>query len=216
MLVLSHRGFHLDAPENTLEAFGRAVELGADGIETDVRLSRDGLPVLFHDRVAPDGREVASLTTAELSAAAGYPVPTLPQALARWDGILWNVEVKTPAALGVTLEVLEALPPGRRLLVSSFWHPLVEAFARRGYEGGLLLASRPVDDAAFFSLFPAEERIRTAVWDYEVLDPDLAALATGKGIRTWVYGVHTPAEHRRCVELGLDGVITDRVDWLRG
>ena len=216
MLVLSHRGFRLEAPENTLEAFGRAVEIGADGIETDVRLSHDGLPVLFHDRVAPDGREVAGLTAAELSAVAGYPVPTLPQALARWDRILWNVEVKTPAALGVTLEVLEALPPGRRLLVSSFWHPLVAACARRGFEGGLLLASRPVDDEAFFALFPADERIRTAVWDYEILDPDLASRAAERGIRTWVYGVHTPAEHRRCVELGLDGVITDRVDWLRG
>jgi glycerophosphoryl diester phosphodiesterase len=216
VLVLSHRGFHLEAPENTLEAFGRAVELGADGIETDVRLSRDGRPVLFHDRVAPDGREVASLTAAELSAAAGYPVPTLSQALARWDGILWNVEVKTPAALGVTLEILESLPPGRRLLVSSFWHPLVEAFARRGFEGGLLLASRPVDESAFFSLFPLEERIRTVVWDYEIFDPDLARRAAERGIRSWVYGAHTPAEHRRCVELGLDGVITDRVDWLRG
>ncbi len=216
MLVLSHRGFHLEAPENTLEAFARAVALGADGIETDVRLSRDGLPVLFHDRVAPDGREVAALTAAELSAAAGYPVPTLPQVLTRWEDILWNVEVKTPAALGATLEVLNALPSGRRLLVSSFWHPLVAACAQRGFEGALLLASRPVDDEAFFALFTTDGRIRTAVWDYEVLDPDLAARAAATGIRTWVYGAHTPAEHRRCVELGLDGVITDRVDWLRG
>ena len=51
MLLLAHRGYHLSVPENTMAAFAAAVALGVDGIETDVRLSRDGLPVIIHDRV---------------------------------------------------------------------------------------------------------------------------------------------------------------------
>src|SRR5262249_55708072 len=68
-LAIAHRGLHgrgredrgggPEVPENSLAAFERAAAAGADGIETDVRLSRDGRPVLFHDRLAPGGRAVA-------------------------------------------------------------------------------------------------------------------------------------------------------------
>jgi len=51
MLTICHRGYHAAAHENTLEAFAQAAFIGAKGIETDVRLSADGLPVLLHDRV---------------------------------------------------------------------------------------------------------------------------------------------------------------------
>src|SRR5258708_4377063 len=81
MLILSHRGYHETVPENTLEAFEQAVALGVDGIETDIRLSADGLPILFHDRTTSDGRSVAALSRAELSELVGYPVPTLGEAL---------------------------------------------------------------------------------------------------------------------------------------
>src|SRR5262245_23592153 len=99
MLVLSHRGYHVSARENTLEAFDQAVTLGVDGIETDVRLSADGIPVLFHDRLVPGPRPVASLTHAELSHCANFEVPTLAQTLERFPNVLWNVEIKVPEAL---------------------------------------------------------------------------------------------------------------------
>ena len=51
MLVLAHRGHHVEHPENTLAAFEAAVNLGADGIETDVQVTRDNVAVLFHDTV---------------------------------------------------------------------------------------------------------------------------------------------------------------------
>ena len=51
MLVIAHRGEHGAVPENTMAAFEAAVAVGVNGIETDVRISLDGLPVLIHDRV---------------------------------------------------------------------------------------------------------------------------------------------------------------------
>jgi glycerophosphoryl diester phosphodiesterase len=225
MLAIAHRGRRdpsAGASENTLAAFATAIALGADGIETDVRLSRDGRLVLFHDRLAPDGREVASLSAAELAAAAGYPVPTLDEALARFPDLFWNVEIKVPAAVPATLERIDRFlrDPGgarrpERLLISSFWHPLVEPFTRfPGVECGLLLASRPASFDAFAGLFPRDGSIRTAVWAYEVLDPALLDQGRALGFRNYVYGVETEEEHRHCAELPLAGVITDHLERL--
>ena len=222
MLALAHRGRHAGCPENTLAAFEAAVAHGADGIEIDVRLSRDGLPVLFHDRLAPGGREVATLSAAELSAAAGYPVPTLDQALERFPEIFWNLEIKAPAAVPVTLEQLDrAVRRGRggrqgRFLVSSFWHPVVLPFTRfSGVECGLVLACRPESFDAFACLFPRDGSIRTVVWSYETLDPALLEQGRALGFRSYVYGVVTEEEHRHCAELPLAGVITDYLERLR-
>jgi glycerophosphoryl diester phosphodiesterase len=224
-LVIAHRGLHAarrgvaragggrpaGCPENTLAAFERAAAAGVDGIETDVRLSRDGLPVLFHDRTAPGGRAVADLTAAELSAAAGYPVPTLDRALEMPADLLWNVEIKTPAAVPATRAVLAAWASRRRILVSSFWHSLVPPFRSLGVETGLLLASRPLDAGALLAQLPRDGSVGTLVWDYEILDAELLAAAAQEGLRCWTYGVETVAEHRRCRELAacLAGVITD-------
>ncbi|MBV9240502.1 MAG: glycerophosphodiester phosphodiesterase [Acidobacteria bacterium] len=69
-LVIAHRGASACAPENTLAAFRMAIDAGADGVELDVRLSKDGVPVVVHDRdlrrLAHDGRKVADLTAIEL------------------------------------------------------------------------------------------------------------------------------------------------------
>jgi glycerophosphoryl diester phosphodiesterase len=219
MLALSHRGHHVACPENTQAAFAAAQVAGADGIETDVRLSADGRPVLFHDRLAPGGRPVAELTAAELSTAAGYPVPTLAEALERWGGLLWDVEIKAPAALDAVGEVIARFASSRRLLVSSFWHSVVPPLvALPGVEGGLLLGSRPFSARALAAMVPPAERLRTVIWYYEVLDEALLGQAAASGLLSWVYGVASAAEHRRCRELagaGLAAVITDRVDLLR-
>src|SRR5262245_8945252 len=70
-LIIGHRGASAAAPENTLTAFAQAVALGADGIELDVRLARDGVPVVIHDaslhHTAGRKTRVAHLTSPELT-----------------------------------------------------------------------------------------------------------------------------------------------------
>ena len=70
-LIIAHRGASAHAPENTFAAFKKAIAAGADGIELDVRLSKDSIPVVFHDstlrRLAKIERSVADLTAEELS-----------------------------------------------------------------------------------------------------------------------------------------------------
>jgi glycerophosphoryl diester phosphodiesterase len=219
MLALSHRGHHLACPENTLAAFAAAWAAGADGVEVDVRLSADGRPVLFHDRAAPGGRPVGELSAADLGAAAGYPVPTLDEALERWGDVLWNVEVKTPAALQAVGEVIARYAARRRILASSFWHSLVPPLAALpGVEGGLVIAGRPRDGEALAALVPQAERVRTVIWHYEMVDEELLGQAAALGLQSWLWGAEGAAEHARCRALagaGLAAVITDRVDLLR-
>src|SRR5687767_13312877 len=131
MRVLAHRGYAADAAQNTLEAFAAALAMGVDGIETDVRLSADGLPVLFHDRIAPDGRPVAELTRKELSRAAGYDVPTLEESLGEFPSVLWMVEMKAPAAAAQAAAVLARYAASRALMVTSFHHALVRDLCGR-------------------------------------------------------------------------------------
>ncbi|MEO9075507.1 MAG: glycerophosphodiester phosphodiesterase family protein, partial [Nitrosospira sp.] len=122
MLVIAHRGVHAAVPENTLAAFEAAVAMGVNGIETDVRISLDGFPVLIHDRVIASGQAVADLTRREIEQAVGHEVPTLDEALEQFSSILWNVEIKTMSALSSVIKVLEKHQAGHRIMVTSFRH----------------------------------------------------------------------------------------------
>src|SRR5436190_11556423 len=92
-LVLGHRGASAVAPENTVAAFTRARELGADGVELDVRRSGDGVLVVHHDPDIRDVGRIASLPLAELRAARPQ-LATLEEALAACRGLVVNAEVK--------------------------------------------------------------------------------------------------------------------------
>jgi glycerophosphoryl diester phosphodiesterase len=216
MLIFSHRGYHACVPANTYEAFEQAVALGVDGIETDVRLSADGKLILFHDRLTPDGRTVGTVHHHDLSRCVGYEVPLLETVLRRWQEVWWNLEIKTPAVVEALCVLLGHLPRARGYLLTSFWHPVVEEVGQRlEAECGVLVAHRPftmVDPP--LGWWPAQRRVNTVVWDYELLDPVLLQQTTACGLRNMAYGPETPQEHRRCVDLELDGIITDHPDLL--
>lgn len=130
MLVFAHRGFHgRTRTENTLEAFHEAVDLGADGIELDLRLSKDGELVVVHDtnlhRIAGDSHRVEELTAEELSKIPlryGGSIVTLNEVTASIHSpIQLDIDVKTPAAIGPLLRKLGTSASLReRVIVSSF------------------------------------------------------------------------------------------------
>ena len=220
MLVISHRGYHVRAPENTLESFEAALAMGVDGIETDIRLSADQVPILFHDHLAPDGRDVASLSRAELGNAVGHPIPTLEQALqlplAGKTDFLWNLEIKTPAAVDQTVALVNRYRAFRRMLITSFWHPVIAEISRRIIEVdcGVLVAHRPIDMRAWPDLIAIHPQVKTVVWYWETIDAELIANSIACGLCNFVYGVTTPEEHARLANWGLDGVITDHPEYL--
>jgi glycerophosphoryl diester phosphodiesterase len=152
-LILGHRGASALAPENTLSAFSRAVSEGADGIEFDVRLSRDGVPVVIHDatlkRTGLIDRCVSELTAAELqkvdvgswfsertqaTSFAGEKLPTLAQVFEYFSGHagLLYTEMKCEPNEGQVLAAQVArltreFGMADRVVVESFDHSAVAA-----------------------------------------------------------------------------------------
>ncbi|MBI3764479.1 MAG: glycerophosphodiester phosphodiesterase [Chloroflexi bacterium] len=139
-LVLAHRGALRDAPENTLAAFRRAMALGADGVELDVKLTRDGVPIIMHDATADrttDGTgRIADLTLAELKSLdagswfdvefKGERVPRLDEAFEELGSrAIVNVELTNYATSqdGLEAKVVELIHRhnlSRRVILSSF------------------------------------------------------------------------------------------------
>lgn len=157
-LIIAHRGASADAPENTLASFHRARELGADGIELDVTLTRDRVPVVIHDDVVDRTTNghglVRGLTLLEIKqldagswkspAYQGETIPTLDQVLnafAEWRedgankrGWLINVELKSTTIRsdgieGLVIDLIERRKLEKRILLSSF-NPLALIRAR--------------------------------------------------------------------------------------
>ena len=138
--IWAHRGASSSAPENTLAAFAAAVELGADGIELDIHLSRDGVPVVIHDESlerTTDGQGLVSdanlMQLQELDAGswfsaafAGESIPTLEDVLSSFAGQLHlNLELKEFAA-GVEVLRLLGRYPGAKIMLSSFDYELLK------------------------------------------------------------------------------------------
>lgn len=130
MLIFAHRGLHdRKTSENTLVAFQRAMDAGVDGIEFDLRVSRDGVGVVIHDenlsRVAGDARRVRDLTADELRDVAlrgqGH-IPTLNEVTAAIPApFIFDIEIKDRDALEILIKKLKTSAGLReRTIVSSF------------------------------------------------------------------------------------------------
>ncbi|MBB5018539.1 glycerophosphoryl diester phosphodiesterase [Chitinivorax tropicus] len=215
MHLLAHRGHHQTLPENTMEAFSSAMALGFEGIETDVRISRDQQLILFHNRVASNGCAVAELTRSELEVVTGFHVPTLEEALDAFPTALWNIEIKVAAAQASSIRVLKRYQHNRRLLITSFRHDIVLACAHElSTDCGMLIAHRPVSINSLAHAALPEPRLRTIVWDFEIVDVQQLEMANAIGFKNIVYGPHTASEHELCTHLGLHGLITDHPEFV--
>ena len=144
LFVYAHRGASAEAPENTLAAFRRALDAGADGIEMDVHLASDGVPIVIHDdtleRTTDGSGAVAAHRAAQLQTLdagswfgphfAGEPLPTLEEALRLLAGRLRiNLEVKESRSGLAVLDLLRAFPTAD-VVISSFDHALLTALRR--------------------------------------------------------------------------------------
>lgn len=210
MRIIGHRGVIGEGyTENTLEAFQAAVDLGVDGIETDVRRSRDGRLVLFHDRLAANGVPVAELDHAELQQVEGFAVPELHQVLATWPHLLWNLEIKTTGFVGPLMDALCGLPEPH-LVISSAYHNLIHDCADAlHFPLGLIVKHRPVSMAGLLRDWHARP-LHWCVWDLGFVDEEVLAVTADHGIHNVVYDVHTDSDLQLAREWGLSAVILDQ------
>ncbi|HEV2527333.1 MAG TPA: HutD family protein [Thermomicrobiales bacterium] len=224
--VIAHRGASGYAPENTRSAFDLAVAMGADAIETDVRLSADGVPVLVHDatvdRTSDGMGPVSSLTLAQLDRLdfgsrfghgwAGERVVTLDQLLAGYgQRIPLVIEIKEMPAVEPAMARLRAT--AARWEVTSFdWESIVAARAMvPGGRFGFL--ARGFDDATIGRCVAAG--LDQICPPAPMLTADRVRAAKRAGLEVRAHGVKSRADVARLFASDVDGATINWPDWMR-
>jgi len=236
VLNLGHRGASHDAPENTLPAFRLAAEMGADGVELDAQLSKDGHVVIIHDfhlDKTTDGQgPVKTKTLSQLKALdagrhfadefAGTPMPTLSELfMAMGPVLLYNIELKTLSWTdqGLEAEVIRLIEDhGLQdwAMVSSF-SPFALMRARRinpKIKRGLLWAP----DLPFYmrsQLFRGVAKPDMFHPHWKATTPALVKQQHSRGVLVNVWTCNDPLEMRRLIKMGVDAIMTDRPDLLK-
>lgn len=240
MLIIAHRGASADAPENTLPAFKRAWEQGADGIEGDFRLTSDGQIVCLHDpttgRIGDRPLTVAESTLAELQQVdmgawkgpewAGLRIPTLAEVLALVPaGKRIYIEIKSGLAIIEPLEKVLAesgLEPGQIVLISFVGNVISSAKKAMPQFKAHLLSVFPEKQTGAAGADGLIQRVKTLgangvdVADHPRLDRPFVQAFHEAGQECHVWTVDDPAEARRLAEAGVDSITTNRPGVLRG
>ena len=220
-VIIAHRTSPRDAPENSLAGIRRSRELGADDVEIDVRLTRDGVPVMLHDglllRTTLRPWPVSWATAAGLRRArlrqSGERVPTFAEAVAALpDGMGFAIDTKAPAAADA---VVEELRRQGMLGRSRLWAQSERAVRRYAEVAGdeakevALLRDAFTPDAIDRFLGDAVDFGAGAISAHQdTVDEALIDRAHGLGLRVhcWFQDLATQA---RLASLPLDGIVTD-------
>jgi glycerophosphoryl diester phosphodiesterase len=220
--VIAHRGASAAAPENTIEAFRLARELGADWVELDARRTADGKVIVHHDAELPDGRLIVELERAELPAS----VCDLTDALDACEGMSINIEIKnwpadpdfdqTEAVARFVVGLVQERALRDRVLISCFHYPTIQLV--RELDPTIptaflhILVDRSWDELA--ADVAAAGHTALHPWD-GLVDESLMAAAKAHGLEVNVWTVDDPARMAELVALGVDGLCTNVPDIAR-
>jgi glycerophosphoryl diester phosphodiesterase len=226
--LIGHRGYPGRARENTLASFAAALEAGCHGVELDVRLTRDGVPVVHHDATVRTARGVVAIgdlesetvDTATFASPDGpYTVPRLAHALARFGGrCLLNVEVKPPgpgahaAVAAAVAAAIGAVEPLTSILVSSFDIGVLAALERFALPvplGFLFTETRELDAAEREPVTGALTWLHPV---HDVVDAALIDRARRRGLAVISWTADEVREVERLLALGVAAVITNHPD----
>lgn len=238
-LVIAHRGGAMESTENTIGAFQRAIRIGSDGIETDIRLTRDRVVVIYHDekfgRVeglspAQRTRLVSDLTYAELSAqtlipvgedTGGRRVPTLDDLLANVKSGLLNIEIKRGARfdelVSKTADILRRSAELDRVVLET---PDLETAEKLRAALGprLKLHINPDYDGSVPFTSSLERVLKFRPHSISVsqkkVSLELIEKAHKAGVEVWTWTVDSPEIAQAMALLGVDAIKTDRPSML--
>jgi glycerophosphoryl diester phosphodiesterase len=239
MLNIAHRGASGYYPENTLIAFQRAVELGADMIELDVHLTKDGEVVVIHDetldRTTNGKGNVRDYTLPELkkldagawykSEFAGERIPTLEEVLQSLKGkVQFNIEIKNGPVYyqGIEEKILAILLKQDlrdQVVISSFDHRCLKKIKKMNPD--LATGSLVKLGVLYVARLLKPEKIAQSVGatglhlHKSYVTPDLVHRAKQHGLRVLVWTVNEPAQMSHFIKMGVDGIVTNFPDKLK-
>lgn len=234
--IFAHRGFTLRgsnqiADENTLEAFDLALTEGADYIESDVQVTKDSIAVLFHDptlkRLTGKPTKIRDLTLGQLQENRlpfGGKIPTLEQALSRFPGAKFNLDIKSSLAEAAAPKVINDLASWDRVLISSFSE---KSRARTLGHLARNVASSPGSSkvleiylSARYGLKSISNKLSDLValqlptnrYGIDFTHPRFLEKVLAEGIELHFWTINDSVEMQELYELGAHGIVTDRTD----
>jgi glycerophosphoryl diester phosphodiesterase len=224
-LVFAHRGGSALAPENTMAAFDRGLAEGADGLELDVHLSRDGVIVVHHDATLERTTALAGPVAARSAAELGrVGVPTLLDVLRRYAGVRIIVELKanSEALAAAFVSAVREADAVDRLCAGSFYLRVLRA-VRRLEPAVATSAAREEVRWALYRSWCRWPVTRVAYEGYQVpewagrthvVSPRFVDDAHRAGLAVQVWTVDRVADAERLLSWGVDALITDRPDMI--
>jgi glycerophosphoryl diester phosphodiesterase len=230
---LGHRGASAHAPENTMRAFHLAEQLGADGMEFDVQLTKDGVPVVIHDellkRTTGENGYVFEKTLAEIKRLdagswfgrefAGERIPTLEEVIAEFGKRMYlNIELKNsyfdmPGLENKTISLIRRYGVERHVIVSSFHHGSMQRFHHLApdiptgvlYDCVIVGASDYAKGLGASAIHPL----------FATIKPEIVQDAHAKGLAVNVWTANEKEHMRLLVHAGVDSIITNYPERLR-
>jgi glycerophosphoryl diester phosphodiesterase len=237
VLAFAHRGgaYHPDIEglENSLVAFRHAVDLGYTYLETDVHATRDGGLFAFHDaaldRVTEHRGTVADLTAAQIGRVligGREQIPTMASLLEEFPHVRFNIDIKSDAAVAPLAHLVRTMSAHERICVGSFSQRRLDTF-RRLVGARVATAAGPFEVVLYRALplarlvdvlvrrGAAALQVPTRRKGVTILTRGLISRAHARGLHVHVWTVDDPREMHDLLDLGVDGLMTDRTDLLR-
>ncbi|GIE93234.1 glycerophosphodiester phosphodiesterase [Paractinoplanes rishiriensis] len=231
-LAFAHRGGAAEGDENTAEAFGRAVKLGFRYVETDVHATADDVPVVFHDdslaRLTGQAGRIGALRWTDLATVrvgGAAAIPRLDEVLDAWPDIRFNIDVKADPGAAPTVDAIRRAGASGRVLLASFSDARLARLRRlAGPDVATSMGMRAVTALRLSSLARTPLRLPPSAvaaqvpprhGRFRVVDRAFLARAHRLGLQVHVWTIDDPAEMHRLLDLGVDGIMTDRTDVLR-
>ena len=232
-VAMAHRGGAIEHLENTFPAFQACVEMGYRYLETDVRVTADGVLAVFHDptleRVTDRSGRIDTLPWSEVSKArigGREPILRLEDLLGAWPDVRFNLDIKAAGVLAPLVRLVRRLAIVDRICLGSFSDARIAA-ARRLFGPSVCTALGPRGVAALrlSSYSPRAAglvRIQAGVAQVPLqlggralVDDRFLAAAHARDLQVHVWTVDTEEETTAMLDLGVDGVMTDRPAMLK-
>ena len=224
LAVLAHRGGADESAENTLESFEYSISLGCKFIETDVQVSSDGVPYIFHDddlkRICNIEKRFDSLSSKEIDQIrifGDHKIPKLIETLYTFPTTSFQIDFKTNKVVKPALEVIEDANALNRVCIASFNSKrLMEV---RTSFPNLCISMGPNEVAktllSSFSLYQGNVpgdclQIPIRYYGIKVVTKRFVNFLKSKGLKIMVWTINDVKTFKYLIDLDVDGIITDR------
>ena len=222
--ISAHRGGSLEAPENTIESFEYSLEIGSTYIETDVQLSSDGIPYIFHDddlsRLFGKDIRFNSLHSNEINKLMlfdKYKIPKLETALKKFPETFFQIDVKTDEVTKPAMKIIKETNSLNRVCIASFSSERLKLVSSLYPQVCMSMGPKEIIKLFFASFGLYRKKIpgnclQIPIYQYgiKLATKRFVNYAQSIGLKIHVWTINDENTMIKLIDLGVDGIITDR------